>query len=122
MPETKQNLGKYMKRIIPGTLHNNHAIKFKMVSKQNSSEYKTSQVKHGFFHELDKTSLLSDKRVKDENNKKLKLFVVLSKYEATTQKFLLDILKAAQRKQMNNLMMQLKNQKKQEEIKLKFRR
>lgn len=87
----------------------NHAIKFKMDNKQNSSEYKTSLVKHEFFHELDKTSLLSDKWVKDENNKKLKLFVVLSKYEATTQKFLWDILKAAQRKQMNNLMMQLNN-------------
>lgn len=34
-----------------------------------------------------KTLILSDKQAKDENNKKLKLFVVLNKYEATTQNF-----------------------------------
>lgn len=47
-----------------------------------------------------KTLILSDKQAKDENNKKLKLFVVLNKYEATTQKFLWDILKAALKRKL----------------------
>lgn len=42
--------------------------------------------------------MLSDKWVKYENNKKLKIFVVLNKYEATTQKFLWDIKSSSEKK------------------------